>query len=251
MVFDPVRIVHCARHKYQNPLRDIHHFWAAGVAPEGEAMVVKLLPRSEQARPGETARQLIERGRDTFMREGFAMAKLNGQIDVNDPIAMMELGRKLSRLWNTSPKMGIPSPKDQVLQRFFALLDWWVCEDNGGEMGDPIIPKSYRFPASCLAEGLLQEKVLPDGQRNRLKLIGMGNDADLQPYKGQSPERVAYWAALFHFGYPRINRVRMQVVKGGNKRELPNVEAVPDRPDFDVDEMRALGLIRTEVAGGQ
>jgi len=244
MSIDRDRIVHCTRHLYRDPLHQSHKFWLVGVAPPDEEATGALLPRDQQSRPGETLRQRLSAAKEAFAEEYLA----GKRDDATGALEWMELGEECKRAWSTSPKFGTPSPRQQAIERFYARLDWWVCADNGGQPGEVVISKAYRFPASCLAEGLLQERVYPDGRPNML--AGMGKDSQLVPYKGTCPQMVAYWAACFHFGYPRINRVRMQVVKNGKKVEIPNSEPVDGRPDLDVDAMRERGLIR-EVSSGK
>lgn len=219
-MFDRSRIVFCQRHEYTDPDRVKHFFWTVGCAPDGEAMV-GLLQSRESLGKGVLSNQIKAEGLRVFARE-YRTAKGWGPTDDFD--LMQARVFEITAAWKRAPAVGTPSPMQQVMERWFTRMDWYVAEDSDGEPGALLRENPFRFPTSCLMEGLLQERVFPDGMPNVLK--GMGKDRDLMPYHGTNPARVAEWWGCFHYGYPRIKRVRMQLP--GTKQQLPNTDPVID-----------------------
>jgi len=230
-MFDLDRVVQCRRHTYQTPSGVVHRYWSVGVAPHGELMTGLLRGRSVVG-PGTVRRHVVATAREAHQAEYWAEHGWSTRDDV--PLTAMEERFAQARAaFADSPAYGEPSPLDAALARWHARMDWYVCDDADGAVGTPLRPTPFRFPTSCLAEGIVQERVMPDGQPNLL--AGEGKDRQLQPYKGTDPAKVAEWWGCFHFGFPRVVRVRMQRVVRGAKVQLSNVDSARNAQGEDMD----------------
>lgn len=224
--YGPSRVVHRRRHTYLSPDGVLHLFWTVGCAPPGEAMTGILTPIS-RAGKGNVLRALSSEAFKLYQQEFWT--KMGWSL--TDHILMDEMEERFTIVrtsWRSPPRVGAPSPRDTVKERFFSRLDWYACHDDGDAPGEPMRAAPFRFPASCLAEGLMTEMIFPDGHPNIR--AGEGKDHLLTPYKGSNPAEVAKWWATYHLGFPRIKRERMRHRHGSRKGEyLPNTDPIdPD-----------------------
>lgn len=206
-MFDSSRIVQRRRHAYKGPAGLTHRFWTIGLAPATEALSGSLTPISV-AGQGTLYRKVLEDAWQEFcLRQGTP--------------ADLEAERILRRLFRSSPRRGVPSPREDALLRWHSKMDWYVCEDGDEGPGALLRDEPFRFPATCLSEGLLQSRIYPQRVRRNL-IAGEGEDRALQPYGGRDPSKVAEWWGCFHFGFPRVKLIRMQDPK--TKQEITFTE---------------------------
>lgn len=202
-MFDSARIVHRRKHIYRDPDSVTHRFWTVGLNPRDD----KFFPTIAEVGPGVTYRKwLADAQRRWVIRQ---RRRVEGGLPTQG--------------WTQKDSTGI-SPKEAAESRMFIMLEWYVMSDANGEPGeviarDPEEPVVY--PANCYEEGLLTERIFPDGMPNIL--IGDPEDWRLAPSQSNDPAVVARWIGCYHFGFPRRVRVRMQ---DRNKRELPNANEV-------------------------
>lgn len=202
MAFDPDRIVHRRRHDYRDPKGNSHRFWTVGCAPEGEALEGHFAPMSAD-QPGA--------GRQGYLRQAF-LAFARGFIADSDAetIVAAEAARAA---WKKPAGRSGMSPAQGAELRFAARLEWYVCANDNGHPGDLLRERSFTFPTSCEAEGLLQDRIYPGDRPNLQQEDPNTDNLLLQPTQSEDPSVVAKWWACFHFGFPRSKNVRMQEPK--------------------------------------
>ena len=127
--------------------------------------------------------------------------------------AVVEFTLHVERLWQARPAPRSLSPLEAAEKRWRSRLWWYVAEDLEGQV--LLRSQPFTFPADPRAEGLYQERLMPDGIKDVL-----GASEYTLVTTSDDPAVVArWWWAFYHGNFPRKAVVRMSV--GKDQPELP------------------------------